>query len=229
MTIAKNFIQFTAFCGFLTVFTTLGIHLFFSTGPTDFEARAFLFRDNTYLLNRWWIIVHCLLVLVAMWGFFLVQYCKSIGFAGLGFLFFGVFSITEIARQMFVLFYLNGLRAKYIIETDAAIKTLLKYDLSNFSVFSNSLFGLFILVFGLGNLCYGLSLWKEKGVGKILSWMLILWSLGSFTALANEFWANTTISKIIETYNYVYQPLMRGLLAWWVLKAVNRDSIFNKI
>jgi|JI10StandDraft_1071094.scaffolds.fasta_scaffold511490_2 hypothetical protein len=228
MKISKNFIRFAAICGFLTVFTTLGIHLFFSAAPTDFEARALLFRDSAYLFNRWWVIVHCLLVLVAMWGFFLVQYRKSIGFTGLGFLFFCVFAIAEIARQMFVLFYLNGLRAKYINETDTTIKALLKYDLSNFSIFSNSLFGLFILAFGLGNLCYGLSLWTEKGFGKILSWMLILWSLGSFTALANEFWANTTISKIIETYNYVYQPLMRLLLAWWVMKTVNRTPSFNK-
>lgn len=229
MIISKNFIRFTAICGFLTVFTTLGIHLFFSATPTDFEARALLFRDSAYLLNRWWIIIHCLLVLVAMWGFFLVQYRKSIGFAGLGFLFFGVFSITEIVRQMFVLFYLNGLRAKYVNETDVTIKALLKYDLSNFSIFSNSLFGLFILAFGLGNLCYGLSLWREKGFGKILSWMLILWSLGSFTALANEFWVNATISKTIETYNYVYQPLMRMLLAWWVMKTVSQSTSFDKI
>jgi hypothetical protein len=218
MIISKDFLRFTAICGFLTVLTTLGVHLFFAAPPTDFEARALLFKDSTYIFNRWWIIIHCLLALVAMWGFFLIQYRKSIAFAGLGFLFFGVFAITEIARQMFVLFYLNGLRTRYIAETDATIKSLLKYDLTTFSTFSTSFFGLFVLAFGLGNLCYGWSLWREKGFGKILSWMLIVWSLGSFTALANEFIANATIAKFIETYNYVYQPLMRGLLAWWVWK-----------
>jgi hypothetical protein len=158
------------------------------------------------------------LALVAMWGFFLINYRKSIGFTGIGFVFYSVFAVVEIIRQMFVLFYLNGLRIKYVNEIDLTIKSLLKHDLSTFSLFSNGFFGTFILAFGLGNLCYGLSLWSEKGFGKVLSWMLILWSFGSFLALGNEFFQNQSVGKFIGNYNFIYQPLMRGLLAWWVWK-----------
>jgi hypothetical protein len=216
MTIHPNFIRFTAICGFITVLTTLGIHVFFLNTPTDFEARARLFQDCTYLFNRWWIIGHCLLALVAMWGFFLTNYRKNVGFTGLGFLFFTVFAIFEVARQMFVLFYLNGLRAQYVAATDPSVQNLLKHDLTTFGLFGTGFFGVFILAFGLGNLCYGLSLWREKGFGKVLSWLLILWSFGSFSALANEFIKSEGIGKFIENYNFTYQPLMRGLLAWWV-------------
>jgi hypothetical protein len=216
MQINSHFLRFTAICGILTVFTTLGIHLFFAAPPASFEARAMLFQDTTYLLNRWWIVVHCLFCLIAMWGFFLVQHQKSLGFAGLGFMFMVIFAITEIARQLFVLFYLNGLRAKYVAETDVAIKALLAHDLSSYALFSNGFFGLFILAFGLGNLCNGLSLWHEKGITKILSWFLILWSLGSFTALSNEFIQSDLTGKIIEKYNFIYQPFMRAFLALWV-------------
>lgn len=218
MSESKNFIKFTAISGFFSVITTLGIHLLFPDVPTDFEERAAIFQDGIYILNRWWVIIHCILVLIAMWGFFLTQFRKSIGFTGLGFIFFVVFAVVEIIRQMFVLFYLNGLRAKYLTETDIVIKSLYKYDLTTFSMFSNSFFGMFILAFGLANFFYGLSLWTEKGFGKILSWMLIIWGLGSFLALANEFLANESIADFLRFYNYSYQPLMRGLLAWWILK-----------
>ncbi len=223
--IHPNFLRFTAICGFVTVLTTLGIHVFFPDPPADFEARARLFQDTTYLLNRWWIVIHCLLALVAMWGFFLVQYKRSLGFVGLGLVFFGAFTVAEVARQMFVLFYLNGLRARYLAATDAASKSLLKHDLNVFSLFSASFFGLFILAFGLGNLFYGLSLWREKGVSKGLSWSLILWSIASFTALANEFIESGVISLFIEKYNFIYQPLMRGFLAWWVWEGAKKEAL----
>lgn len=216
MNTPASFLKITAACGFLSIITTLGIHLFFPPVPADFESRAMLFQSSMYLFNRWWIIIHCLLVLVAMWGFYLIQRDKKQEWAGLGFLFFGVFAVVEIFRQFLVLFYLNGLRANYVAETDMTIKGLLKNDINNFTLFSVSFFGLFVFAFGLGNLCYGLSLWGEKRFGKILSWLLILWSLGSMLALSNEFLKSELLAKGIETYNYVYQPVMRGLLALWV-------------
>ena len=216
MNTPASFLKITAACGFLSIITTLGIHLFFPPVPADFESRALLFQSSMYLFNRWWIIIHCLLVLVAMWGFYLIQRDKKQEWAGLGFLFFGVFAVVEIFRQFLVLFYLNGLRANYVAETDMTIKGLLKNDINNFALFSVSFFGLFVFAFGHGNLCYGLSLWGEKRFGKILSWLLILWSLGSMLALSNEFLKSELLAKGIETYNYVYQPVMRGLLAWWV-------------
>jgi hypothetical protein len=222
MIISKNFLRFTAICGFITVVTTLGIHLFFAEPPADFEERARIFLDNNYLLNRWWIIAHCILVYVAMWGFFLVQYRKSIGFVGLGLMFYSVFMIVEVARQIFVLFYLNGLRSKYITELDLAVKTLLKHDLTTYSLFSNSFFGLFILAFGIGNLCYGLSLYKENGVAKLLSWMMIIWAVVNFLSLTNEFFGNSIIEAFIGKFNFTYQPLIRGILAYWVWDSANK-------
>ena len=95
MSISPHFIRFAAVCCLLTVLTTLGIHLDFSTAPTAFEERVFLFRDTAYLFKCWWIITHCLLVIVATWGFALVQFRQSPGLVGLGLLFVVVFGITE--------------------------------------------------------------------------------------------------------------------------------------
>lgn len=216
MLLQQPFIRFTSFCCFITVITTLGIHLFFPDPPAGFEERVQLFRNKTYLLNRWWVIAHCLLVIISMWGFALLRIRKSPGFTGLGFLFFCVFSITEITRQMFVLFYTNGLREQYVLASDPALQEAIKTSLTNAGLLTAPLFGVFILMFGLGNLCYGFSLYKEKGFSKLLSILLIIWGIGSLTALGNNFWNAAVVDQIIEKYNYTFQPCMRALLGIWL-------------
>jgi hypothetical protein len=203
------------------VVTTLGIHSFFPDPPTDFEERILLFRNNTYLLNRWWVIAHCLLVIVSMWGFALLQMKKAPGFTGLGFLFFAVFAIMEITPQMFVLFYMNELRQQYLIATDPVVKEGLKITLSNAGLLTAPLFGVFILTFGLGNLCYGLNLSRNKGFDKMLSVLLIIWSIGTFIAFGNNFWKLSAIDQFIEKYNFTYQPFVRTVIGLWLWKKSN--------
>src|SRR5215216_6628593 len=107
---------------------------------------------------------------------------KTPGPSGLGFLFFAVFAIAEITRQMFVLFYMNELRQQYVVSSDPVIREELKFTLSNAGLLTAPLFGVFVLTFGLGNLSYGLSLSGEKGFSKILSILLIIWSIANFLA-----------------------------------------------
>ena len=221
MFIQKRFIRFAAFCCFLTVITTVGIHRFFPDPPSGFEERLLLYRDKTYLLNRWWVIAHCLLVIISMWGFAILQMKKAPGFTGLGFLFFVVFAIMEITRQMFVLFYMNELRQQYLLGVDPAIKEGIKISLSSAGQLTAPLFGVFILMFGLGNLCYGLSLRWDQPFNKILSVLLIVWSIGSFLALCNNFWKLPAIDQFIEKYNFTFQPLMRALIGLWLWRRSN--------
>ena len=76
----KNFTQLAAISCFLSVITTIGIHSnLFDLGQLDPAQRMRLFENPTYLWNRAWVIIHCLFVLVAMWGFLLIQFKKSPG------------------------------------------------------------------------------------------------------------------------------------------------------
>lgn len=218
MNTQKNFTRCAAVCCFLSVITTLGIHLYFPDPPADFEQRVKLYQDTTYMINRWWVIVHCLLVVISMWGFSLLQMKRSAGLAGLGFLFIAVFAIAEITRQMIVLFYINELREQYVMATDPLIRESLKANIINGGLLTAPLFGLFILVFGLGNLCYGFSLWGEKKLGKLLSLLLMAWGLGTLTAFGNHFWESAAISSFIETYNYTFQPFVRAMIGLWLWK-----------
>ena len=221
MIIQKNFIRFASVCCFITVITTLGIHAWFPDPPAGFEERILLFRNKIYLVNRWWVIAHCLLVIAAMWGFALLQFKKTPGLAGLGFLFFCVFGIAEITRQMMVLFYANVLREQYYTATDEAIKNGLKITLSSAGQLTAPLFGVFILMFGLGSLCYGFSLINTKGFSRLISVLLIISGVVSFAMLGNNFWKLPTIDRAIEKYSYSFTPLLRALIAVWLWKQSN--------
>jgi hypothetical protein len=217
----NGFTRFAAICCFLSVVTTLGIHLYFPDPPTDFEQRVLLHKNTTYLLNRWWVIIHCLLVLVSMWGFCLVQRRKAPGATGLGFIFFTVFAFAEITRQLFILFYMNELRVQYAAAMDVASKENLRILLTYAGLLTAPLFGLFILSFAIGNLCYGLSLWKENGHSKWVSFLLLFWAAGTFAAFGNSFWRSDKIGSFIDSYNYTFQPLVRALLGVWLWRKSN--------
>jgi hypothetical protein len=212
----QKFLRFSAICCFLSVLTTLGIHLYFPDPPTDFDSRVQLYHNKIYLLNRWWVIVHCLLVLISMWGFTLVQFKKAAGFAGLGFVFLTVFAFAEISRQLYVLFYINELREQYVFSTDPVARENLKLSMNSASLMTAPFFGLFILSFGLGNLCFGLSLQGDNKFDKILSTLLLTWGCCTLIVFGNSFWENQTINRIAEHYNYTFQPVVRGCIAVWL-------------
>jgi|SRR5687768_15676540 len=218
MIVKKKFIKFASICCLLTVVTTLGIHLFFPDPPASFEERILLFQNQTYIINRWWVIAHCVLVIISMWGFGMLQLKDSPGFTVLGFLFFSVFAIAEITRQMFVLFYINDLRQQYLAVSDPVIKEGLKFTISNAGLLTAPLFGLFIFTFGLGNLCYGLSLTGEAGFNRLLSVMLIVWSIASFLTLANSFWKQPAIDSFMDKFSFTYQPFIRAVIGLWLWK-----------
>jgi hypothetical protein len=219
MTNQTSFIRFTAIACMASVITTMGIHAFFNFDAPTLEERVLLFQNPWYIGSHWWVIVHCLLVIVSMWGFYLVQHKKSKEFVGLGFIFFVVFAITEIFRQLLVLFYLNGMRETYMATNSESIKDFLANSMNNFGLFSYALFGLFILAFAIGNLCYGLSLIGETGLSKMVGVLLLIWSAGVFVALGNEFWEATWLSAFLAPFNLYYQPMIRALIGIWLWKA----------
>jgi hypothetical protein len=218
----NSFLRLASICCFITVITTLGIHVIFPDPPVEFDKRILLFRDKTYLLNRWWVITHCLLVIISMWGVALIQCRKSPGYIGLGFVFFVIFGIAEITRQMYVLLYMNGLRDQYYMSTDQQIRESLKPFINNAGLLASPMFGVFILSFGIANLFYGVGLAREKGFGKLISVLLLIWAAGTFLALGNSFWNIPAINSIIEKYNFTYQPAVRMLLGVWLWKMADR-------
>ena len=214
----KRFLLVAIICCFLSVITTLGIHSnLFDLGELSFDERIKLYENTTYITNRFWVITHCLFVLIAMLGFLLIQVKKSPGFTILGFVFFTVFSFTEIFRQMFVFFYLNNLRRSYIETSNSEIRDMIQINMDHAGLIGYALFGLFIVAFALGTICYGISLLGSNKIDRILAYLLLIWGFGNLVAFGNEFWNSEIIERFVKYFSIIYQPIMRVLLGLWML------------
>src|SRR5688572_11646583 len=148
--------------GFISVITTLGVHLIPIQAST-FEESVMLFTNATYIFSRWWIVFHCISVFIAMTGVFLAINTQYNIHAKLGLMSFAVFSWAEITRMLLSLTYLFNLRRSYVEQTDPLLKSILRSDIQNFSFVGEGLFALFALGFAMGNLFYGIEIRKTGG------------------------------------------------------------------
>lgn len=214
----RNFILFSATCCLLTALSTIAIHSF-PYVEMSFEERIMLYKSSTYISQKLVIIVHCLLVIVSMLGFAIIEKQSSFPLVKLGFLFYVIFAITEIVRQVLCLFYLNGLRKQYAT-SNVAEKEILKVSIDNFNNINFSLYTIFIIAFGIATLCYGLSLIKTKKpiIDRWLGALLLLWGLGTFIAFTNVFVQNSGVSVFVNVLNNYFQPTIRTLLAIWLFR-----------
>lgn len=221
-----QFLLFAVICCFLSVITTIGIHSsLFSLGELTADERWRLFENPKYIANRFWVISHCLFVLISMLGFFVIQFRKSLGFTILGFVCFVVFSFTEIFRQMFVFFYMNNLRRSYLASTDEIAQQMIEINMEHAGLIGYALFGLFIMAFALGNIFYGISLFGNTKRDKTLAYFLLVWGIGNLVAFGNEFWKSEFIGQVMEYFNVIYQPVMRLLIGLWMLTKLKTINI----
>lgn len=216
----KNFILFAALCCIASAITTVLIHMF-PYQELTFDERAMLWEDSAYLTNRMIIIVHCLLFTVVSWGILMAIYKRTLVYSGLGFIFFALFALTEILRQLLQIFYLNGLREKYLNLDPSVSKEMIRMSIENFGFINYTIYTIFIISFGLGAIFYGIALLQLRTMSfnRWLGLLMLVWGVGSFIAFGNVFWGLNWLDKIIEPYNLYYQSLMRILIAIWLWRS----------
>lgn len=226
----KQFIKIAAVCAFATVLTTVIIHSgYFDFSGLTLDENVSLFRNFKYHAGRWIIIIHCILVLISVWAIFLVKRKRYLELTGLGFVFYVLFAFTEIFRQFMELFYLNGLRERYFLSENFEVQGYLMADIKNFGLLAYSFYGLFILMFALGNLCYGLSLVRGPKWDRILGISLLMWGFLGLVSLGNEFWAIDYLEKGIGVVLNVIQPIIRFGIGYWLLMLViSQNSVHEE-
>lgn len=214
-----------AVAAFITVATNLYIHLTDFPSST-FNERILLFQNKAYIFNRIIIIVHCLLVIISMTGMALLLARASNGFAVFGALSFIIFGITETARMVISLNYVNGLRKKYFHETNTEVKQLLAYSLDNVSFINNLLFNIFIVAFAFGCLWFGIILsYQPVQRDKLFGFCFVLLSAVTFLAFANDFMENSLVSKFVHWSSITLQPLVRLWAGVWIIQnALNKNQ-----
>jgi hypothetical protein len=219
-------IKLGAVFGFITVITTLGVHLIpLTISASTFEEAVTLYQNTTYLFSRWWIIFHCVAVFIAMSGVYVALNNNSNIHAKLGLISFSVFCWAEITRMLLSLTYLANLRRSYVEQADPLLKSILRADIENFRFVGEGLFAVFALGFALGNLFYGIEISKMKGLSRIVGALLLFWFLTSILGLVNLFSPSDKVTGFFEIYNVTFQPITRGLTAWWLWKQASVEKV----
>jgi hypothetical protein len=222
---SNTFLKFGAGCACLSALTTLGVHWLFDV-PTKFDEQVLLYENTRYLFRCVWVIVHCLLVMLSMIAFSVAyrEQREIHGWLLSGLIGFLVFGIAEVLRMTLTLTYLNALREKYVHAADVALQALLKVQIESWSGINTSLFLIFIVAFSLGNLFYGVALWRTTGFEKTLSSLLLMWGILNLTGFANRFMGAEWISSLTEFSAVTFQPAMRLAIAWHLWKKSDTEN-----
>lgn len=216
----RQFIRIAGIAALITGLTTIGVHFVEFQGAT-FEERLQLANNGNYIAHRWMIILHCLCVIISMLGLALLRKDNR-GFVSLGFLGYSVFGIAEIIRMFLVLRYLLPLRLQYLEATDENVKLLLQQNIDQFSLISNALFSVFILMFAIGNLCYGIVYSQDKGFARWLGYGFLYWAFTGFLGMANEFLMQPWIDTVIDLNAKSFQPIFRVAIGVFLLNQIVR-------
>lgn len=211
----KTFLRVAGICALITAITTIGVH-YISFPNVTFEERLLLSENNLYIAHRWMIILHCICVVTSMLGLLLIRWTESRGFMVLGFVFYCVFSVTEITRMVAVLKYLLPLRQQYIGATNENVRFVLQQSIEQFNLVGNTLFTIFAIAFMLGNLCYGIVFSKSNTSDRWIGYAFLYWAATSMLGLSNEFFQMDLVGTIIEWNAKLFQPVFRGILGVWL-------------
>ncbi len=204
-----------AVCALLSVVTTIGIHGFI-TGPATFEESLVMYKTPYYIFTKWWVILHCLFVVVSIYG--ICTYTSHSAFSRLGLLFYTAFGLTEVFRMLLVLHYLNVLRDRFLA-ADSHIQEIIRLDLDAFAGISQTMFVGFTLFILLGNLFTGIAALSGVGIMRFVGYALLIWACVLMLSLINIYMGNSALDSVIHYFSLSIQPAVRLLIAFALYKA----------
>ncbi len=220
MNFSARFFRFGAVCAFLTVLTTLVVHLMpdLWRNATSFAQQVDLRLNPFYMANRWAVLVHCALVIVSMFALG-AAVCRESALIALGFLAFVCFGFTEILRTALSIFAVNRTwRAGYANAVDEAARDGIRSLIQAYSGVNNALFFIFYSAFTIGLLCYAIAFLRLNGRMRWLGIVFAFWSLVNLPGLIDAISGYESLGRYFGWVGPYFQPLARAYVGVWLWK-----------
>lgn len=215
---SPTFFRLAASCAFLTVLSTLAIHLMPAlwSDVQGFEQRLLLYRQPLYRAYFFIVFIHCFLVAASMFGIAVAKFRRAPALISFGLLGYFIFSFTELLRTSITIIAVNKIwRPTYAGATDPSLQNVLRDQLTAFNAVGESLFFLFLVGFALGNLFYGCALVRGGGLERVAGILLLVWvGLSSPVILQTAF--GWPLTQHLAWVGAGYQPLVRAVLGVWL-------------
>jgi hypothetical protein len=220
----KIFYTTAAIAAFLSAGTTFLLWFLprLYTAPGNFEERVALVNNQYYMLKQWVNFFHIPLALTAYLALAYKLRIRELPKVISGMMWFIAWGLIEMAGMAMIIFSVNkDWRANYAA-ADSAKRMELESNITAFYSVWDSMFFVLLIAFLLGTIFFAWATWKEKGIGKLLSWLFLLAApltiLITLSGYANLTWGDTIAAWIYP----VLQPVSRFILGMYLLKGENK-------
>lgn len=216
---SQTFFRLAALCAFATALTTFLLWLLprLYTPPQTFEQGVALAHTAPYLARQWVNLLHIPLALTAYFALAYRLLDREPVKAAFGMLWFVVWGAIEMTGIATIIFAVNGTWRVGYEAASAAQKATLRANIEAFYPVWDSLFFVLLLAFLFGTLFFGWALWKQPGLGRVLSglfWLAVpLTGLILLSNYADVAWAGAVVGWVYPAL----QPISRatlGLFLW---------------
>jgi hypothetical protein len=229
MTISKGFFRFAAICALVTALTTIVVHAvpnLYAQYDT-FIKRVDLRNNWIYITRFWFVLLHCVFVVVSMYAVGIRRLRAAPVLLPLGFLSFVVFAYTEWLRTTLAIFALNRTwRSAYAAANEESVKQFTEAFINAFAGFNDAFFYIFFTFFLIGCACYGFAYIHLSGSERKIGWLFILWAATGVPAWIDEVLL-TNLSAYFAWMGWYFQCIARVIIGIWLWKTAKPIDLFS--
>lgn len=223
MALTQSSLRFASLAAALSALTTFLLWLLpqLYQAPSDFSQTIALHQNSLYLARLWVNFVHIFAALTAYAAAACLLWHRSALLAGLGFVWFVLWGLTELIGVSTNLMAVNATWRAGFASATPAVQEQLRVLLLGFAGVWDALFFLLLVCFTLGSLCFGLAALDGKGVERVVG---ILFLLAVPLSAAIIIGGYTRHEWVAGPINYIYpvlQPISRAVLAVWLWRRVS--------
>jgi hypothetical protein len=228
MTISSGFFRFTALVALVAACTTFAnttLPYLQQTmyAPTQgFEQQVLLFQNPLYMARQWVMLLHAIVTLVAGIGVSVALMRRSFGAAIVGLVFTVIEKITELFGQVAIVFTLNGdWRPRYVVETDEAVKVMLKTAMQTFLGIWDDMFVVLWIAYIVSAVAFAIACRDvlHQSFSRTHRFLQIaLWSSAVLTGLmlAQEYAGQVWAQPIVRWCYPIIMTFTRAAMALWL-------------
>ena len=223
--VSPAFIKFASICAILTAFTTIAVHWLpdLWSNAVTFESRVQLRHNAVYLGRLWFVLIHCVLVVISMAAIPCLLNGAARLIAVFGFGCYVMFAFVEILRTSLSIFAVNrAWRAGYETSNDDMRRQTFRDALDTFGGVNDTLFFLFFAAFTVGVFCYGLALLLRSGIDQGVGLLFLLWGVLNLPDLVGAIAGNEALGKGFDWVGRYFQPAARFLIGLWLWTVASR-------
>jgi hypothetical protein len=185
-----------------------------------FEDRVARVHEPAYIVRSWVYLLHPFLVFMAALGIAMRIRRSASAAALIGLLGFALWAFTEAGQQTLTLFAFDEWRNAYAT-ADEVMREQIRTNTLIYDGLWDAMYFLLLIGFAIGNLCFGVTLFRSHGLTRVVGAFLLAAVLLTLTNILPEL-GLPSLPDTLGMWSYAaIQPLGRALIGLWLWRLSN--------